>query len=85
MSVPASSSASKPRTSRSHRTPVQIDGLPSLLTSQQVSAYLGVDECTLYTLRTHGQGPRYIKFGRKIRYRAADVEAWLESHTLHKS
>ncbi|MTD17124.1 helix-turn-helix domain-containing protein [Nakamurella sp. YIM 132087] len=34
---------------------------------------------TLYSLRVYGKGPRGIRVGRHLRYRRADVEAWLDS------
>jgi hypothetical protein len=33
-------------------------------------------------LRHYGGGPVYVKLGRKVVYRRADVEAWIESN-LH--
>ncbi len=35
---------------------------------------------TVYRWRTRGGGPRGVKVGRHVRYRDADVEAWLEKH-----
>jgi len=29
--------------------------------------------------RTRGGGPRYLRLGRRVFYRAADIEEWLES------
>jgi excisionase family DNA binding protein len=47
----------------------------------QVSCYLGVPLKTLYAWRQRGYGPPAIKVGRHLRYRWADVEAWLDAHT----
>lgn len=49
-----------------------------LRTPDEVSAYLGVPRDTLAVWRHRGHGPRSFKVGRHVRYRAADVEAWLE-------
>ncbi|WP_430869263.1 helix-turn-helix transcriptional regulator [Demequina aurantiaca] len=42
---------------------------------------LGVPEQTLYGWRTQGKGPRGIRLGRHLRYRAQDVESWLDSQS----
>ena len=42
-----------------------------------VSSYLGVPVATLYQWRHLGTGPRAYRLGKHLRYRQADVEAWL--------
>ena len=42
-----------------------------------VSAYLGVPIATLYQWRHLGTGPKAYRLGKHLRYRQADVEAWL--------
>jgi hypothetical protein len=47
-------------------------------------AYLGgpdspIAVLTLSDWRTKGIGPAYVKVGRLIRYRIADLDAWLDS------
>ena len=37
---------------------------------------------TLQTWRLLGRGPSYIKVGRAVRYRLADVEDWLTTRTV---
>lgn len=49
-----------------------------LLTVDEVATYLGVPVGTLYRWRTHNGGPRGIRVGRYVRYRRADVDAWLD-------
>lgn len=44
----------------------------------EVAAYLGRSVQALAQMRHHGTGPAYLKTGRLIRYRWADVDAWLE-------
>jgi excisionase family DNA binding protein len=51
----------------------------ALGTAEEVAEYLGVPVATLYQWRYHDKGPRASKVGRHIRYRWADVEAWLDS------
>ncbi|WP_380166435.1 helix-turn-helix transcriptional regulator [Jannaschia sp. R86511] len=42
-----------------------------------VSAFLGVPVATLYQWRHNGTGPKAYRLGKHLRYRQADVEAWL--------
>lgn len=50
-----------------------------LMTLEQVADYLGVPVRTVYAWRATNKGPRGIRVGRHVRYRPADVEAWLDS------
>lgn len=45
---------------------------------QEVSAFLGVPVGTLYQWRYRRIGPRAARVGRHLRYRPADVRAWLD-------
>jgi excisionase family DNA binding protein len=51
-----------------------------MLSPEQLAEYLDVPKATVYRWRTRGGGPRGIRVGRHVRYRVADVEAWLDSH-----
>jgi excisionase family DNA binding protein len=48
-----------------------------LLRPGDVSKLLGVPVSTLANWRSAGQGPPYLRVGRHVRYRRADVEAWV--------
>jgi excisionase family DNA binding protein len=50
-----------------------------LLSPDEVAALLRVPVKTLAQWRYLGTGPRYAKLGRHIRYRAADLDTWLEA------
>ena len=50
----------------------------TLLNTQQVSEMTGIPESTLRYYRATDRGPRSGKLGRAVRYRQADVEAWIE-------
>jgi excisionase family DNA binding protein len=50
-----------------------------LLTATQVSELLQVPVQTLYLWRHKGVGPKTVKVGRHLRYRQADLDAWVES------
>jgi hypothetical protein len=41
---------------------------------------LNLSSTWLAQMRLKGNGPRYVKVGRKVLYRPADVEAWLDEH-----
>jgi excisionase family DNA binding protein len=51
----------------------------SLLTPHDAAQYLHVSPRTLTKWRGQGGGPRYAKVGRRVVYRQADLEAWVES------
>lgn len=53
-------------------------GPQRLLWAQEVAAILGVPVKTLYQWRYKGVGPAGVRVGRHLRYRAADVEAWID-------
>jgi excisionase family DNA binding protein len=46
------------------------------LSPAELSERLGVPAETLKRWRRTGAGPRFLRVGRHIRYRTADVEAW---------
>ncbi len=45
---------------------------------QGLADYLGVPVATVYRWRHRHEGPRGLRVGRHVRFRRADVEAWLE-------
>jgi predicted DNA-binding transcriptional regulator AlpA len=55
-----------------------------LLNTTQVAEILNVKPATLEKSRSMGVGdfPAFIRFGRNIRYRPADVDAWITSHRI---
>jgi predicted site-specific integrase-resolvase len=55
-------------------------GLAPLLSSADVAEWLDVSERTLEFWRYVGKGPAYVKVGKRVRYRPADVEAFLEAN-----
>ncbi|HEV7414879.1 MAG TPA: helix-turn-helix domain-containing protein [Tianweitania sediminis] len=48
-----------------------------LLNTKRAAHYLGLSASLLEKWRTRGEGPRFIKLGRAIRYRLSDLEAFL--------
>ena len=49
-----------------------------LLWAEEVAVVLGVPVKTLYQWRYKGVGPAGVRVGRHLRYRPADVEAWID-------
>jgi predicted DNA-binding transcriptional regulator AlpA len=49
-----------------------------LLSPADLSALIGVDERTLAVWRVQRRGPDFVKLGRAVFYRRADVNAWIE-------
>ena len=54
--------------------------LPTVLTTKQAAEHLSLAVTTLEKYRVYGGGPRFVRLGRAVRYRASDLTAWLESH-----
>lgn len=53
------------------------------LTPTEVSTWPGVPVKTLATWRGRGYGPRFLRCGVHVRYRASEVEKWLELQERH--
>ena len=54
----------------------------TLLTQRQAAAVLGLSERTVERMRVAGNGPRFVRMGRSIRYRPADIENWIASRVV---
>ena len=48
--------------------------------TREAAIYFGgaIKPNTLEIWRIQGRGPRFIKFGRAVRYRKADLDKWIE-------
>jgi excisionase family DNA binding protein len=46
---------------------------------KQAGRYLGCSESVLRLWRSQGKGPRYFRAGKLVRYRKADLDAWIEA------
>lgn len=49
---------------------------PQYLTNAEAAAWLKLSPRTLEKQRVIGGGPRFRKFGRRVLYALADLEAW---------
>jgi len=66
-------------------TPRLPRALADLMTPLDVSRYLGVPPGTLANWRYLGRGPAFLRVGRHVRYRTADVAAWVESQLTDRA
>ena len=54
----------------------------NLITETDLAERLQVSKKLLQKMRYEGNGPRYVKIGRLVRYQIKDVEAYLNDATL---
>lgn len=55
--------------------------VPDNLRHNKAAAYLGLASATLAKMRMRGDGPEYIKAGKRlIIYRKSDLDAWLDDN-----
>lgn len=52
-----------------------------MLSPPELADYFRVPLASVYRWRVTGTGPRGIRIGKHVRYRRADVEAWLEANS----
>jgi predicted DNA-binding transcriptional regulator AlpA len=55
--------------------------LPKVISAKAAARFVGLSQSTLAKLRLNGNGPIYCKLGRRVVYRPADLEQWLQSRT----
>jgi predicted DNA-binding transcriptional regulator AlpA len=54
-------------------------GVESLLNEHDVARITGLSVASVRRWRLLRQGPKYLKIGSAVRYRAEDISAWIES------
>jgi predicted DNA-binding transcriptional regulator AlpA len=55
----------------------------TLLTQREAATALRLSERSMERLRVSGLGPKFVRVaGRSVRYRAADVEAWIAARVV---
>lgn len=50
----------------------------TLLDTGEAANYLTLSTTTMTSWRSRGQGPRFVRIGRSIRYRRADLDAFIK-------
>lgn len=58
---------------------------PQNLTTTEAAAYLNIKPATLEQWRWRGEGPRFVKLSRSVRYRLADLESFLEGRVYRST
>ncbi|HEY0888668.1 MAG TPA: helix-turn-helix domain-containing protein [Nocardioides sp.] len=53
-----------------------------LIGPEELAEYLGIPLPSVYAMNSRGTGPRRIKVGKHVRYRKADVDRWLDEHSI---
>ena len=56
----------------------------ALINEKDAAAFLAMSVHYLRQARVKGRGPAYARFGRSIRYRPADLDAWLSTHMVRR-
>jgi hypothetical protein len=62
-----------------------MDKSEPLMTPAQVAELTSLSPNGLAQLRFTGRGPTFLKLGRQIRYRPADVQEWLDASVRVRS
>lgn len=52
------------------------------LTEREVASHLGLSVSTLRAWRLRHRGPRFVRFGRAVRYFPADIERFIEASAV---
>ena len=55
------------------------NGCADFLDSNEASGYLGLKRTTLEAWRCRGGGPKFVKLGRLVKYRLADLDEFIEA------
>lgn len=50
-------------------------------TISEMANIFGLSRRTLYRFRRDGVGPKYVRIGKKILYRAEDVDGWAKTQS----
>ena len=61
---------------------VTFDNPDALYTAKDVAAYLRTTPGAMAVERHRGDGPTFIRAGRRVLYRAGDLAEWLREHTV---
>lgn len=58
------------------------DALSMTVTESQVAERLGLAVATLRAWRHRGTGPRFLRFGRAVRYLSADLDEFIRASAV---
>ena len=57
----------------------------TLLTQREAALALRLSVRTLERMRVTGNGPRFVKCNRSIRYQQSDLDAWIASRVVRST
>lgn len=60
-----------------------MDPSTEFLDTAALAEWLGLHPQLPVQWRYQGDGPPFVKIGRSVRYRVADVESWLAERTVN--
>lgn len=60
-----------------------MDSSRKLIKTPVAAEILGLSTAKLERFRCEGGGPAYVKLGRMVRYRSADLEEWVDQNRTH--
>lgn len=58
---------------------------PDIMTTAEAAEYVRLSQPTLERFRLTGSGAEFLKLGGAVRYRKADLDAWLESRRVRST
>jgi excisionase family DNA binding protein len=73
------------RRPRPRLQPAQRSTPTVFLTVSEAAALLRLSEITLGRWRIEGSGPPFRKFGRRVLYARADLDAWADAQRRHNT
>ena len=56
-----------------------------VMNTVEAAKYVRLGKPTLERFRLTGDGPIYVKLGKAVRYRKADLDAWMESRVTRST
>lgn len=58
---------------------------PTMFNAERAAKRLGLSKSTLAKMRLSGNGPPYVKLGRRVGYLLSDLDEWVESNKFHST
>jgi predicted DNA-binding transcriptional regulator AlpA len=56
-----------------------------LMNEEGLAEWLGISQSAIAKMRVRGDGPRFLKLGRRVAYDPADVQAWLDARRVNST
>jgi len=76
-----SQSPSEPKKKREKGSPVSKSSADSLV-ERDAATYIGMSVAWMRVRRRKGGGPIFVRAGRSVRYRPADLDSWVRAHRV---